>query len=607
MADGTFIASEDFTQPKFYILCMFPYPSGKGLHVGHPANYVVGDVVARKRRAQGFNVLHPMGWDAFGLPTEQRAIEEGVPPQQSTAEATANFRRQLVRCGLSYDWSREVATHDPAYYRWTQWIFTRLYEHGLAYEEAASVNWCPALGTVLANDEVIDGVSERGGHPVEVRQMTQWQLRITAFAAELAAALDALDWPEATKEKQRQRIAELHDWTFARQRYWGEPIPIVKRGDGSVHRALRDDELPLELPALASYAPTGTGESPLARAEAWRIVEEGGETFVRETQTMPGSAGSSWYFLRYCDPHNERELCARAKSDYWMPVDLYIGGPEHAVGHLMYARMWQRFLAGIGVVRDVEPFAALRHQGMIETAIVDQHGVRRFAKMSKRAGGVDPEGVIREHGADAMRVYLCFLGPVSQNKVWAPEGMRAQREFLQRFWALYVADDGSPRVDDTAPSDDELRILHRAIKKVSLDIDRLALNTAISALHVATAELRRLRTTARAVLAPLCQLIQPFAPHLAEELWANALGCAGGISRVPWPAWDEHRVTEDQVSVAVQIMGKRRGQIRIAADADEPAALAAARAETSLAGYLAGRTITRVIYKPGEILSLLVE
>jgi leucyl-tRNA synthetase len=692
----TFVASEDFTKPKFYALDMFPYPSGKGLHVGHPASYIAGDVVSRKRRAEGFNVLHPMGYDAFGLPAEQKAIEEGVAPQLSTDEAIANFRRQLKMCGFSYDWTRELSTHDPAYYKWTQWIFTQLHARGLAYEEETLVNWCPALGTVLANDEVIDGVSERGGHPVERRLMKQWMIRMTAYAEQLLAGLDTIDWPEATRTKQRERIGrstgaliefavagqrlevfttrpdtlwgvtylvlapehplvdqiaarrdevdayrrrvaslseidrqrsktgvdtgarathpvtgqplpvwiadyvlagygtgaimgvpahderdrefaetfglpialavregvlvsgelagqpadpdavtrwladrglarattqyKLRDWTFARQRYWGEPIPILKHPDGTVARALRPDELPLVLPPVAEYAPTGTGESPLARATAWVAVDG----LVRETQTMPGSAGSSWYHIRYCDPHNDRELCARAKSDYWLPVDLYIGGPEHAVGHLMYARMWQRFLAEQGVVRDAEPYAKLRHQGMIQ-AVTYYEGKRvvpwsevdarraagasiekRIEKMSKRKHNVvAPETVIREHGADAMRIYLCFLGPLDANKPWAPEGIEAQRRFLARIWRLYFDEHDRSRVTDAAPTDDELRIVHRAVAKVSADIERLALNTAIAALHVAEGLLWQLRTTARAVLAPLCQLIQPFAPPLS--------------------------------------------------------------------------------------------
>jgi leucyl-tRNA synthetase len=443
------------------------------------------------------------------------------------------------------------------------------------------------------------------------------------------------EWLEKRGLGKRTVQYKLRDWTFARQRYWGEPIPIVKRADGSVKRALTVEELPLVLPEVDDYAPTGTGESPLSRAKDWVSVREGGETLQRETQTMPGSAGSSWYFLRYCDPHNERELCAREKSDYWMPVDLYVGGPEHTVGHLMYARMWQQFLCEMGLVRDPEPFSKLRHQGMIEAftyydnkrvvpwSDVEARGdkffkkgtdvelERKIEKMSKRKKNVvNPDEVIKEHGADAMRVYLCFLGPLDQNKPWAPQGIKAQRDFLSRFWRLFFEEqeDGSdrPRVTDAEPTEEELKVLHKAIKKVSTDIEKLALNTAVSALHVASNELRRLGTTSRRVLAPLCQLIQPFAPHLAEEIWRKGIGEEGGISYVPWPSWDDRYAEDDLIAIGVQIMGKTRGEIRIAPDADEATAVAAAKASDA-ARHLEGKTITKVIYKAGKILNLIVK
>ncbi len=425
---------------------------------------------------------------------------------------------------------------------------------------------------------------------------------------------------------------KLRDWTFARQRYWGEPIPILKHTDGRVKRPLEVSELPLTLPVVDDYAPTGTGESPLSRAAGWVTVVENGETLHRETQTMPGSAGSSWYFLRYCDPHNDAELCARDKSDYWMPVDLYVGGPEHTVGHLMYARMWQRFLASIGVVRDEEPFSKLRHQGMIQ-AFTYYDGKRvvpwddveeragkfykrgtdteleaKIEKMSKRKKNVvNPDEVIREYGADAMRVYLCFLGPFDQDKPWAPQGIKAQRDFLSRVWRLFFeGDDDTCRVTDSEPTEAQLKVVHKAIKKVSTDIEKLALNTAISALHVATNELRRLETTSRKALAPLVQLLQPFAPHLAEELWAHAIGEGEGISFVAWPAWDDRYAEDDLIAMGVQVMGKTRGEIQIAPDADEAAAVAAAQASDA-ARHLEGKQIVKVIYKPGKILNLIVK
>ncbi len=819
---ATFQASDDHSLPKFYALDMFPYPSGKGLHVGHPQSYIGADVVCRKRWAQGYNVLHPMGYDAFGLPAEQRAIEDGTPPQVSTAEAIENFRRQLKSCGFSYDWSREVSTADPHFYKWTQWIFTRLVERGLAYQAHTFVNWCPALGTVLANDEVIDGRSERGGHPVERRRMRQWMIRMTDYADQLLEGLDEIDWPEQTKLGQRERIGrsdgaeirfdveesdasievfttrpdtiwgatymvlapehplvdeivkpaerqaveayqartaqmseidrqttrektgvdtgarainpasgasipvwiadyviygygtgaimavpahdqrdwefaqamklpiidvisgrtgddgaydgdgvminsgpldgtptkdgeairrtidflveagvgkarvnyKLRDWIFARQRYWGEPIPVLKDG-GEVVRTLEVDELPLELPIVDDFAPTGTGDSPLSRDRTWVEVDDPktGRRLQRETDTMPGSAGSSWYFLRYCDPHNEEAFCSREQSDYWMPVDLYVGGTEHTVGHLLYARMWNRALKDMDLVRDAEPFSRLRHQGMIQAftyydpeerivpvADVEERGgafykkgtdielERHVEKMSKRKGNVvNPDEIIEQYGADAMRVYIGFLGPLDQDKPWSPSGIEAQYNFLRRVWRLYFDEHDRPKVTDTAPTEDELRVLHKAIAKVDDDIERLALNTAISALHVATRELSSSGTTSRAVLEPLAQLLSPFAPHLAEELWAEGLSNPGGITRVPWPKADPAYVAEDAVTIGVQVMGKVRGEIRVAVDADEATAVAAARAEPSVQRHLDGKNVVRVIYKPGKILNFIAK
>jgi leucyl-tRNA synthetase len=818
---STFQAKDDFTKSKFYALDMFPYPSGKGLHVGHPASYIASDVVSRKRRAQGFNVLHPMGYDAFGLPAEQKAIDEGIAPQVSTQEAVTNFKRQLKMCGFSYDWSRELSTASPDFYKWTQWIFARLFLKGLAYEADAFVNWCPALGTVLANDEVIDGKSERGGHPVERIQRKQWMIRITDYAEKLLEGLEQIDWPEQTKLGQRERIGrsegaeirfpivgsdlavevfttrpdtifgatylvlapehpwveqltseaqrlavetyvagarakseidrqatrektglavgaqalnpatgeavpvwiadyviwgygtgaimavpghderdhafaramglpirevvsggnvsenaytgegrlvhsgpfdglttegglakttiirwleeqgfgqgkvtyKLRDWVFARQRYWGEPIPILKDMDGQVVRPLREDELPVVLPEVEAYRPTGSGESPLATAEAWVQVEEDGRMLRRETDTMPGSAGSSWYFLRYCDPHNDKTFCRRENSDYWMPVDLYVGGPEHTVGHLMYSRMWHRFLFDEGLVRDPEPFVKLRHQGMIQAftyyapdkRIVPQDRVEeregrffvagtdteleaRIEKMSKRKGNVvNPDEVIKTYGADAMRVYLCFLGPLEQDKPWASRGIESQTNFLRRIWRLYFDEEDRPRVEDTEPALDSLRALHRAIDKVSRDIESLSLNTAISALHVVRGELQHLECRSRAVLEPLAQILAPFAPHIAEELWLRGLGHSEGISYVPWPEADPKYLEAETIRMGVQILGKTRGEVEIKPDADEAEAVKAALNEESIRRYTEGKSIVRVIYRPGRILNLIIK
>ena len=822
-ATKVFEATEDRSKPKFYALDMFPYPSGKGLHVGHPAGYTASDVVCRLKRAKGFNVLHPMGYDSFGLPAEQKAIEEGVPPQRSTAEAIENFRRQLKRIGFSYDWSREISTADPSYYKWTQYIFTLLYQRGLAYQADTFVNWCPALGTVLANDEVIDGKSERGGHPVFRQSMRQWMLKITAFAEDLLQGLETIDWPHATKTRQREWIGKsegarvrfpvegsgaqievfttrpdtlfgatflvvapehpltleittaaqrtaveayrartaqkseidrqtakektgvdtgararnpatgelvpvwiadyviygygtgaimavpghdvrdhefaramrlpivevisggtvseaayegdgemvhsgrfdgtptadgvakqkvtawleeaglgkrettykLRDWIFARQRYWGEPIPVLKDGDRVV-RALELDELPLVLPIVESYKPLGTGASPLAAATSWASVVDpkNGQPLRRETDTMPGSAGSSWYFLRYCDPKNDRELCAREKSDYWMPVDLYVGGAEHTVGHLLYARMWQQFLQGMGLVRDREPFQKLRHQGMVlgaayydaEKRIVpeaeveerdgkfyrtgtDQVLAMHVEKMSKRLGNVvNPDDVMNRYGADAMRVYICFMGPLESDKPWQTNGLEGQFAWLKRTWRLFFeGDEDAPRASESEPTPDELRVIHKAVKKVGEDIESLNLNTAISALHVASRDLTQLGARSKAVLGPLAQIIAPFAPHFAEELWEKGLGRTGGITYAPWPAWEERWVKDETIAMGVQVMGKTRGEIMLAPDADEETAVALAKACPPVAKMLEGKKLVRVVYKAGRILNLIIQ
>ncbi len=822
--------------PKFYALDMFPYPSGKGLHVGHPAGYTASDVVCRYKRARGFNVLHPIGYDAFGLPAEQLAIEKGIAPQISTEASIKTFRGQLKRLGYSYDWSREVSTADPSYYRWTQWIFTKLYARGDAYVGESFVNWCAALGTVLANDEVIDGKSERGGHPVERKRMSQWTMRISAYADRLLTGLDAIDWPEATKTAQREWIGrsegayvefalegsgetitvfttrpdtlfgatylvlapehaltdvvtiaarrddvvayqkktaarserdrqaskektgvdtgarainpatgetipvwiadyviagygtgaimavpahderdwefakamglpvreviaggdvaqaayagdgamvnsgpfdgtataggeavravtawlaekgvgrasinyKIRDWTFARQRYWGEPIPVLKDGE-TVVRALHPDELPLVLPPVKDYAPTGTGESPLSRAGDWIDVDDPvtGRHLRREVDTMPGSAGSSWYFLRYCDPHNEAEFCSREASDYWMPVDLYVGGAEHRVGHLMYSRMWQKALHAEGLVRDEEPFAKLRHQGMVQARTFYEKGdggkfnhlvvpetiVRdddktatvtvkgrdgtvetevRWEKMAKRKGNiVNPDDVITQYGADALRVYLCFLTPLESDKPWQTSQLEAQFNWLKRVWRLFFeGDEDVLRAQDVAASPEELKVIHRAIDKVGRDIEALSLNTAISALHITTNELTRLGTRSRDVLGWMAQLVAPFAPHLAETLWTRGVGrpeTAGGIAYVAWPTVDAKWLVDDTVTIGVQVNGKTAGTIELALDADEETAVAAAKALESVARQLAGKSVAKVIYKAGKILNLIAK
>lgn len=821
---GTFVATEDPSRKKFYALDMFPYPSGKGLHVGHPAGYTASDVVCRYKRALGFNVLHPMGYDSFGLPAEQRAIEEGVPPQQSTQESIATFRGQLKRLGYSYDWTREVSTCDPGYYKWTQFIFTKLYEQGLAYQADAFVNWCPTLGTVLANDEVIDGKSERGGHPVFRVSMRQWMLRITAYSERLLAGLDQIEWPESTRlfqkdwigrsegarisfkvvdhdtaldvfttrpdtlwgatfmvmapehpavaaitpaahkadvdayvkaaqqksEKDRQANREktgvdtgarainpvtgkpvpiwiadyviygygtgaimavpahdqrdwefarafnlpivevitggdvqtaahagegelvnsgeldgtptanrnavstvvawleqkglgkrevtykFRDWVFARQRYWGEPIPVLKDEEKNVVRTLALSELPLELPPVENYKPLGTGESPLAAVTSWVQVDDPvtGRHLRRETDTMPGSAGSSWYFLRYCDPHNDQELCSREKSDYWMPVDLYVGGAEHRAGHLLYSRMWQKFLKDQGLVRDEEPFQKLIHQGMVQgfiyrtperrivpvSEVEEKDGAffhkdtgvalaQDVGKMSKRYGNVvNPDDVIKLYGADALRVYICFMGPLESDKPWQTSGMEGQYNWLRKAWRLFFdGEDDAPRATEGEPGPQDTKLIHKTIKKVTRDIEILSLNTAISALHVAVRDLLASGCTSRKVLEPLAQLIHPFAPHFAEEAWARGLGHDGGISPAPWPVHDEALATDDTVTIGVQVNGKVRGEVHLDKDADQDTAVAAGRAAPGVGRYVEGKNVTKVIYKAGRILNFIVK
>ncbi|MCX7978791.1 MAG: leucine--tRNA ligase, partial [Bdellovibrionaceae bacterium] len=709
-----FRAENGSKKPKYYALDMFPYPSGSGLHVGHIASYMPTEVISRYRRARGYNVLHPMGYDAFGLPAEQYAIQTGIHPAVTTNKAIENFRRQLMSMGLSFDWSREISTCDPAYYKWTQFIFTKLFERGLAYQKEVPVNWCPALRTVLANEEVIDGKSERGGHPVIRKPMKQWMLKITDYAERLLEGLDRIDWPERTKEGQRnwigkstgalirfeldgleeelevfttrpdtlfgvtfmvlapehplvgkittdahkkiveeyaQRTAskleverkaatektgvptggfaihpfngkkipiwiadyvlmdygtgaimavpghdtrdfefagkfslpivrvlesedplpfegegvlcnseflnglrkseaiermiaelekrgigkrhtqyKLRDWLFSRQRYWGEPFPIVHLSDKSM-RALPADELPVILPEVADYQPSEAGEAPLARAKDWvRWKGPNGEEGLRETDTMPGSAGSSWYFLRFTDPHNTQAPFSPEAERYWMPVDLYVGGPEHTVGHLLYARFWQKVLFDAGLVSHDEPFQRLAHQGMI----LGKDG----EKMSKSRGNVEPlDEAIRKYGADAIRTFICFLGPMEKDKHWSETGIEGVRRFLDRIWRLVVSEDGTLAASKEEPPLEIQKLLHKTIKKVTDDIESMSFNTAVSAMMILVNEMYHHNCRSQSVLKTLSQLIMPFAPHLAEEIWEK-LGGVGFVSLHPWPDFD---------------------------------------------------------------------
>lgn len=776
-------------KPKYYVLDMFPYPSGAGLHVGHVEGYTASDIVARFKRMEGYEVLHPMGWDAFGLPAEQYAIEKGVHPRVSTQQNIDNFRNQLKLMGFSYDWNREIGTFDPSFYKWTQWIFLKLLEHDLAYQTEVPVNWCPALGTVLANDEVIDGKSERGGHPVIRKPMKQWMLRITAYADRLLEGLDRIDFPESIKAMQRDRIGRsegadatfpivdhdaalevfttrpdtmfgatfcvlspehplvdaittpdhradvdayvraaaakseiersgadagktgvftgayavnpatgkripiwvadyvlmgygtgaimcvpghderdwafarafdlpivevvaggnveeaaypgegphvnsgfldglgkeeaieamnawleekglgrrvvryrLRDWIFARQRYWGEPIPVVHGPDGTCH-PLPENQLPLELPEVDNYQPTGTGESPLAAIEEWvETTVPGTDTpGRRETDTMPGSAGSSWYFLRFIDPTNGQALCDPALAARWMPVDLYLGGAEHAVGHLLYSRFWTKFLHDIGHCPVDEPYVRLVNQGMI---LGEDN-----RKMSKRYGNVvNPADVVAEHGADALRMYEMFMGPIEAEKPWNTHGVEGIHRFLGRAWRLFFDEEDQllPTVQDVEPSAAVRRLLHKTIDKVRRDTEALRFNTAISQMMVFVNEMTKQEIRPRSVLESFTLMLAPFAPHVAEELWA-ALGHEGGITHEPFPKADPKELVEDTVEVPVQVNGKVRARLTIPADADENAVKEAALAEPKLAPYVEGKQIVKSIYVPGRLLNLVVK
>jgi leucyl-tRNA synthetase len=798
-AHQTFRAERHPGRPKRYILDMFPYPSGSGLHVGHPEGYTATDIVARYSRMRGCDVLHPMGWDAFGLPAEQHAIATGTHPAVTTRANIATFKRQLKSLGMSYDWSREIDTTDPAYVRFTQWIFLQLYHRGLAYQGKAAVNWCEALGTVLANEEVIEGKSERGGHPVVRLPLRQWMLRITAYADRLAADLEGLDWPETrqkqinwigrsegaeidfridgtddrarvfttradtlygctymvlapehalvpkiTKPENRaavdayivdaskksdfdrtelakiktgvdtgalavhpltgakipiwiadyvlaaygtgavmavpahderdfefakryglpiveviskdgqptgelqaafcdegiafasgpcsgrpsaevkkaivDKLAEsgagalavkykLRDWVFARQRYWGEPIPIYfpvemesaggdpRRGDAHEIRfdqpiAVPENELPILLPELEDFKPGGDPAGPLARAVDWRFFQKEGQWYARETNTMPQWAGSCWYYLRYIDPQNRDRIFDQQTYDDWMPVDLYVGGAEHAVLHLLYARFWHKVLYDAGVVKDPEPFLKLVHQGMILG--------EDSQKMSKARGNViNPDDVVRQFGADSLRLYEMFMGPLEQVKPWQTSGIQGVRRFLDRVMAVATGDLG-----DTIDKATQ-KLVHKTIRKVTHDIESLRFNTGISTMMILTRHLAEQSPPPREGVKALVLLLSPYAPHIAEELWQR-LGGATSLAYEPWPAFDEALCRDEIVEIAVQVNGKVRGRIEIAPDAGEDEARRAAEAEASVQTFLAGKTVKKFLYVPGKIVNIVV-
>lgn len=782
----TFKTEEQSSKPKFYALDMFPYPSGSGLHVGHPEGYTATDIVSRYKRMRGYNVLHPMGWDAFGLPAEQYAMDTGKHPRDFTLQNIDNFRRQIKSLGFSYDWDREISTTDPDYYKWTQWIFIQLYKRGLAYVAEVPVNWCEALGTVLANEEVIDGKSERGGHQVVRKPMRQWILRITAYADRLLEDLDELDWSDSLKEMQRNWIGKstgaevrfdieghdsqlevfttrpdtlfgasycvlapehelveritteeqreavkayqevaarksdlertdlakdktgvftgayainpangarmpiwiadyvlagygtgaimavpghdtrdwefakqfgldiievvkggnveeeaytgdgehvnsdflnglnneaainemiawlekngkgqkkvtyrLRDWLFSRQRYWGEPIPILHLEDGSM-KPVPEDQLPLLLPDVDQIKPSGTGESPLANVTEWveTVDPETGMKARRETNTMPQWAGSCWYYLRYIDPKNNEELCSKEKQKEWLPVDLYIGGAEHAVLHLLYARFWHKVLYDLGVVDTKEPFQKLVNQGMILGT--------NNEKMSKSRGNViNPDDIVKEYGADTLRVYEMFMGPLEATKPWNTNGVEGTYRFLSRVWRLFIGEDGSlnPRIVDAEGTDEFKRMLHKTIKKVTDDFEHLRFNTAISQLMIFINEAYKTDVLPRKAMENFVQMLSPLAPHLAEELWSR-LGYSGSITYVSWPEYDEAWTVEAEVEIVVQVNGKIVERTKVAPDMNQEAMQEHSLSLPNVKQALEGKSIRKVIAVPGKLVNI---
>jgi len=843
LENRTFKTGEDHSKPKYYILDMFPYPSGSGLHVGHPEGYTATDILARYKRMKGFNVLHPIGWDAFGLPAEQYAVKTGTHPRDTTEKNINRFREQLQSLGFSYDWDREVNTTDPDYYKWTQWIFLKLFERGLAYEDEQPVNWCPELGTVLANEEVIDGKSEVGGYPVVRKPMRQWVLKITEYAERLLQDLDDLDWPESTKEMQRNWIGKsigaeidfqvhqydasikvfttrpdtifgatymvlapehhlvdkittdeqkdevesykekaaqksdlerqelskektgvdtgafainpvngkeipiwvadyvlahygtgaimavpgqderdwefaekfdlpilrtveppeefngkaytgegpainsdflngldipeaktkiiewlekngvgkksinykLRDWLFSRQRYWGEPFPIL-HVDGQP-KAVPESELPVTLPEVDDFQPTKSGEPPLARAENWveTTDPETGKKAIRETNTMPQWAGSCWYYLRYISPNFDGGPVDQGEENYWMPVDLYVGGAEHSVLHLLYARFWHKVLYDCGVVSTKEPFQRLVHQGMILGEMeyisyqkdgktistdevtedgditkepVSEHDVEkkgdRFVlkgteitvhakahKMSKSRGNViNPDDVVKSYGADSLRLYEMFMGPLEQVKPWSTKGVEGVNRFLNRVWRLFFGDGEEDvlNVSDIEADKDQLKVLHEAIKKVTEDIEGMRFNTAISALMIFVNEANDWKTVPKSIAEPYVKLLSPFAPHIAEEIWSR-LGHDESLALEDWPVLNEEYLKSDTIEMAIQVNGKVRANIEFPADkkTDKEFVLGLAKQQKNIQRYLDGTTIVKEIFVPGRIVNLVVK
>ncbi len=790
--------SEDIStdKPKYYVLDMFPYPSGAGLHVGHALGYVATDIVARYKRMKGFNVLHPMGWDAFGLPAEQYAIKTGTHPKETTQQNVSNFKKQINSLGFSYDWSREINTTDPNYYKWTQWIFMQLYNKGLAYEQEVAVNWCPELKAVLANEEVVNGKSDIGGHPVVRLPMRQWILKITDYAESLLDGLDDLDWPENIKELQKNWIGKsegvelgfeidghndtinvyttrpdtlfgasymvlapehtlihsivtdeqrlkveayidetkkksdfdrtevnkdktgvftgsyainpfskekieiwiadyvlisygtgaimavpghderdwefaskydlpivevveggdvskaaftakgdakiinssndktlsmdglsvdraikeailyieknsigratvnykLRDWLFSRQRYWGEPFPLIHKDDSV--ELIQQKDLPVMLPEVENYKPSDDGKSPLSLVKNWVEVKDksGNIIGLRETNTMPQWAGSCWYFLRFTDPKNENEAWSKEKENYWMPVDLYIGGQEHAVLHLLYSRFWNHVLYDLGLVSIKEPFKKLYNQGMI----LGDDGT----KMSKSRGNViNPEEIMDEYGADSMRLYEMFMGPLNKSKPWSTKGLQGCYRFVNKLWSIIVDENGnlSKKIVDNDEGDkDTLFLHHQTIKKLGEDIEDLHFNTAVSQLMIYCNHLQKCNTVSKKLIEELVIILSPFVPHIAEEFW-SLLGQSQTISYQSWPQYSEDLIQLDEVTIAVQVNGKLRANINVSKDSNESDVISEAMSLENVKKFTSDGNIVKTIYVPNRLLNFVVQ
>lgn len=602
--------------PKFYVLDMFPYPSGAGLHVGHPEGYTATDIVARYKRFCGFDVLHPIGWDAFGLPAEQYALQTGHNPAEFTQQNISNFRQQLKALGFSYDYDKEIDTTDPNYYRWTQWIFAQMYKRGLAEIRAVEVNWCEALGTVLANEEVLidatgQAVSERGHFPVVKKAMKQWVLKITNYADQLLAGLDQVNWPRSLVALQKNWIGKqvrngqisyhLRDWVFARQRYWGEPFPIAFDDANNVYIT---EEL-VRLPILTNIKPSGTGESPLANHPEWVYFYQNGRRLRRETNTMPQWAGSSWYYLAYILKNADGSYCplnspeAYRRFQRWLPVDLYIGGQEHAVLHLLYARFWHKVLYDLKLVPTPEPFIRLVNQGMI---LGPDH-----QKMSKSRGNViNPTTIIATYGADTLRVYEMFMGPLTDDKTWSTQSIQGTRRWLERIWRIFQQYINQERVVDSTLTTDAMAIIyHQTVKAVTQAIETLKFNIALSNMMVYINHLYKQPAIKKhQYLKNFLIMLSPFAPHLAQELLEQLCGLKMETQR--WIEHDEHQLQTQTITIAIQINGKLRATLNVAADTTQPALEALALQQPNVQKFLTNRPIKKTIYIKNKNLNFVI-